>query len=51
MKSIAAKELKANLDAVLSSAQGERIVISRHGKSGQNQPFVISSHRGAISTD
>lgn len=32
MKSIAAKELKANLDAVLSSAQCERIVISRHGK-------------------
>jgi prevent-host-death family protein len=32
MKSIAAKELKANLDAVLSSAQGERIVISRNGK-------------------
>jgi prevent-host-death family protein len=32
MKNIAAQELKANLDAVLSSAQGERIVISRHGK-------------------
>jgi len=32
MKNVAAKELKANLDAVLSSAQGERIIISRHGK-------------------
>ena len=32
MKSIPANELKANLDAVLNSAQAERIVISRHGK-------------------
>ena len=32
MKNVAAKELKANLDAVLSSAQEERILISRHGK-------------------
>jgi prevent-host-death family protein len=32
MKNIAAKDLKANLDAVLTSAQGERVVISRHGK-------------------
>jgi prevent-host-death family protein len=32
MKSIAVKELKTNLDAVLSSAQGERILISRRGK-------------------
>jgi prevent-host-death family protein len=32
MKNIAAKELKADLDAVLNSAQSERIVISRHGK-------------------
>jgi prevent-host-death family protein len=32
MKNIAAQELKSNLDAVLNSAQGERIVISRHGK-------------------
>ncbi len=32
MKNIAAKELNENLDAVLSSAQAERIVISRHGK-------------------
>jgi prevent-host-death family protein len=32
MKSIPAKELRTNLDAVLSSAQSERIVISRHGK-------------------
>ena len=32
MKNIAANELKENLDAVLSSVQGERIVISRHGK-------------------
>ena len=32
MKSIAAQELKANLDAILSSAQAERIVISRRGK-------------------
>ena len=32
MKTIAAKELKSNLDAVLSSSQDERIVISRGGK-------------------
>jgi prevent-host-death family protein len=32
MKSIAAKELQANLDAVLNSSQKERIVISRAGK-------------------
>ncbi|HEY2252572.1 MAG TPA: type II toxin-antitoxin system Phd/YefM family antitoxin [Planctomycetaceae bacterium] len=32
MKSIAVKELKANLDAVFNSAQGERIIVSRHGK-------------------
>jgi len=32
MKNIASKDLKENLDAVLNSAQAERIVISRHGK-------------------
>jgi prevent-host-death family protein len=32
MKNIATKEFKANLDAVLNSAQGERVIISRRGK-------------------
>lgn len=32
MKKISTKELEANLDAVLSSAQSERILISRRGK-------------------
>lgn len=32
MKRVAADELKLNLDAVLSSSQDERIVISRRGK-------------------
>jgi len=32
MKRIAVKDLQANVDAVLNSAQSERIVISRRGK-------------------
>ena len=32
MKSVPATELTANLDAVLNSAQRERIIISRRGK-------------------
>ena len=32
MNSISANELETNLDAVLSSAQGERILISRRGR-------------------
>jgi prevent-host-death family protein len=32
MKTIPAQELRTNLEAVLSSAQAERIVISRRGK-------------------
>ncbi len=32
MKSLAEKELKADLDSILTCAQSERIVISRRGK-------------------
>jgi prevent-host-death family protein len=32
MKTIPAQDLRTNLEAILSSAQSERIVISRHGK-------------------
>ncbi len=32
MRSVPEKELRINLDAILTRAQSERIVISRHGK-------------------
>ncbi|HQU45864.1 MAG TPA: type II toxin-antitoxin system Phd/YefM family antitoxin, partial [Pirellulales bacterium] len=32
MKSISTQELKSNLDAILSSVQGQRMLISRRGK-------------------